>query len=207
MPLPEELHMPSLADLGKNQGTLMLNLVFARGGPRDDLLRRHFVNLVRLVDLSVMEYELARTYLVKSLPGAENRLGAARDSLIGRPPGIVCDHSASCAECTRYRFTASRSPRDSAVGSSCSSSLRWPASMRQGRRHSCREGDFRGAHFAGSVTRASCVGRWTNGLDRREPPLAGATRASHTSPSRIGRVAFTVSCIRRQLFWPAGQSS
>ncbi len=76
MPLPTELHMPSLADLGRNQGTLMLNIALARGGPRNDLLRRHFVNVIRLVDLSVAEYETARSHLEASLPNGENRLGS-----------------------------------------------------------------------------------------------------------------------------------
>lgn len=76
MALPEELHMPSLADLGKNQGTLMLNAMFHRGGPRNDLLRRQFFNLVRLIDLSVSLYEKARANLEASLPSGENRLGS-----------------------------------------------------------------------------------------------------------------------------------
>ncbi len=76
MPLPTELHMPSLGDLGNNQGNLMLNIALARGGPRDDLLRRHFVNFIRLVDLSVAQYELARSHLEASLPDGKNRLGS-----------------------------------------------------------------------------------------------------------------------------------
>jgi len=76
MPLPTELHMPSLAQLPQNRETLMLSIAICRGGPRDDILRRHFVNLVRLVDLSVTEYEAARTRLEASLPHADNRLGA-----------------------------------------------------------------------------------------------------------------------------------
>jgi len=76
MPLPTELHMPALSDLRPNQGALILNIVFNRGFPDDDLLRRHFVNLVRLVDLSVAEYETARSHLHASLPSGQNRLGS-----------------------------------------------------------------------------------------------------------------------------------
>jgi hypothetical protein len=76
MPLPTELHMPALSNLGKNLCTVILNIAFARGGPRDDLLRRNFVNFIRLVDLSVAQYETARSYLEASLPDAENRLGS-----------------------------------------------------------------------------------------------------------------------------------
>ncbi len=74
MPLPTELHMPSLDHLTRNLGTLFLNVNLARGGPRDDLLRRHFVNVVRLVDLCVSEYEIARGHLEGSLPDGKNRL-------------------------------------------------------------------------------------------------------------------------------------
>ncbi len=76
MLLPTQLHMPSLSDLGRNRGTLLLNIVFAHGGPRNDLLRRHFVNVIRLVDLSVAEYETARLHLEASLPNRKDRLGS-----------------------------------------------------------------------------------------------------------------------------------
>ena len=74
MPLPESLQMPSLTALPLNSGTLILNIAVAGGGPSDDMLRRHFVNFIRLVDLCVKEYEQARRFLEKSLPGNVNRL-------------------------------------------------------------------------------------------------------------------------------------
>jgi hypothetical protein len=60
--------MPSLIGLSRNMGTAMLNLIFARGGPADPMLRRNFNNYIRLVDLSVELYEKARSYAENSLP-------------------------------------------------------------------------------------------------------------------------------------------
>lgn len=48
----------------------------SRGGPRDDSLRRQFVNLIRLTDLAVAEYERARLMFLESLPQSTNRLGS-----------------------------------------------------------------------------------------------------------------------------------
>jgi hypothetical protein len=99
MPLPEELHMQTLEDLRPNQGTLILNLGLAGGGPRDDLLRRHFVNYIRLVDLSVAEYERARRFLRESLPGQSNRLGASLSAI---------DHLELCVITVRRALNALR---------------------------------------------------------------------------------------------------
>lgn len=76
MPLPESLYMPSLESLPQNKNTLILNIAICDGGPQDDILRRHFVNFVRLVDLSVSEYEKTRQFLQESLPDHENRFNA-----------------------------------------------------------------------------------------------------------------------------------
>lgn len=97
MPLPNELHMPSLAHLDRNFGTIMLNVALARGGPRDDLLRRHFLNVVRLVDLCVSEYEIARGFFEASLPGGEERLGAILTGV---------DHLELCIITVRRAFNA-----------------------------------------------------------------------------------------------------
>lgn len=97
MPLPSELHMPSLDGLPVNQGTLMLNIALARGGPQDDILRRHFVNFVRLADLSVAEYERARVHLTDSLPGGDNRLGSLLSAI---------DHLELCVICVRRTMNA-----------------------------------------------------------------------------------------------------
>lgn len=59
--------MPALSDLKPNQPTMILWLAFGNGGPRDVVLRRHFVNLIRLTDLSAEEYELARQHLNASM--------------------------------------------------------------------------------------------------------------------------------------------
>ena len=76
MPIPNELHMPSLEDLGSNLPSHIVTLLIGQG-PSDELLRRHFNSAIRLVNLSIREYELARQHLEESLPGAGggNRLG------------------------------------------------------------------------------------------------------------------------------------
>ncbi len=81
--------MPSLDGLPVNQGTLMLNMV-AYGGPRDGILRRHFVNFVRLEDLCVAEYERARIHFTDSLPGCDNRLGSLLYALDHLELCVIC---------------------------------------------------------------------------------------------------------------------
>lgn len=75
MPIPLELHMPSLNHLAPNIGTQMLNFMFAKGGPSDDNLRRQYSTFVRLTDLCVSEYKLAQSALLESLPDKENNFG------------------------------------------------------------------------------------------------------------------------------------
>lgn len=68
----------------------MLNIVLAHGGPRDDILRRHFVNFVRLADLCVAEYERARLHLTDSLPGSDNRLGSLLSAIAHLELCVIC---------------------------------------------------------------------------------------------------------------------
>jgi hypothetical protein len=74
--MPETILMPSLRELSPNLPILFTHLVFAKGGPSDGLLRRHFVNVIRLSDLALRLYEQAREVLQGALPGSDNRLGA-----------------------------------------------------------------------------------------------------------------------------------
>ena len=58
--LPSHNGMPSLEDLKSEMGTLILNRVFRRGGPRNTVSYARVMNLVRLVSNAIDAYESGR---------------------------------------------------------------------------------------------------------------------------------------------------
>lgn len=81
MAIPRILCMDSLGSLDRIMPRVAIKMFFLGAGPKHSNRRRHFVNIIRLTDLSIAEYKLSRDHILKSMQGGDDAFLQACDAV------------------------------------------------------------------------------------------------------------------------------